>query len=62
MLEICRLSVLKSCMKHCLCLFLCMVVIMLWQEKERPRVRAVQIDNLRRLLGTRRMDRVSNAR
>ena len=35
---------------------------MLWREKERPRVRAVQMDNLRRLLGIRRMDRVPNAR
>ena len=35
---------------------------MLWREKERSRVRAVQIDNLRRLLGIRKMDRVPNAR
>ena len=35
---------------------------MLWQEKERSRVRAVQMDSLRRLLGIRRMDRISNAR
>ena len=34
---------------------------MLWKEKERSRVRTVQIDNLRGLLGIRRMDRVSNA-
>ena len=33
-----------------------------WKEKERPRIRAVQIDNLRGLLGIRRMGRVSNAR
>ena len=31
----------------------------LWMEKERSRVRAVQMDNLRRLLGIRSMDRVS---
>ena len=31
---------------------------MLWKEKERSRVRAVQMDNLRGLLGIRRMDRV----
>ena len=35
---------------------------MLWKEKERFRIRAVQMDNLRGLLGIRRMDRVSNAR
>ena len=35
---------------------------MLWKEKERIRVRAVQMDNLRELLGINRMDRVPNAR
>ena len=35
---------------------------MLWREKERSKVRPVQMDNLRRLLGIRRMDRVPNAR
>ena len=35
---------------------------MLWREKERSRVRAVQMDNLRGLLGIRRMDKVPNAR
>ena len=34
---------------------------MLWKEKERSRIRAVQMDNLRGLLGVRRMDRVLNA-
>ena len=34
----------------------------LWKEKERSRIRAVQMDNLRGLLGIRRMDRVQNAR
>ena len=33
----------------------------LWKEKERSRVRAVQMDNLRGLQGIRRMDRVPNA-
>ena len=33
---------------------------MLWKE-ERSRIRAAQIDNLRGLLGIRRMDRVLNA-
>ena len=49
-------------MKHCLYLFLCMVVRMLWKEKERSRIRSVQIDNLKDLLGIRRMDRVLNER
>ena len=35
---------------------------MIWREKERFRVRAVQMDNLRVLLGIRRMDKVPNAR
>ena len=35
---------------------------MLWKEKERSRIRAVQMDNLRGLLGIRKMDRVPNAR
>ena len=33
---------------------------MLWKEKERSRVRSVQMDNLRGLLDIRRMDRVPN--
>ena len=36
--------------------------IMLWKEKESSRIRAVQMENLRGLLGIRRMDRVPNAR
>ena len=32
----------------------------LWKEKERSRVKAVQMDNLRGLLSIRRMDRVPN--
>ena len=35
---------------------------MLWKEKEWSRIRDIQMDNLRGLLGIRRMDRVSNAR
>ena len=35
---------------------------MLRREKERSRVRAVHMDNLRELVGIRRMDRVPNAR
>ena len=33
----------------------------LWKKKDRSRIRAVQMDNLRGLLRIRRMDRVSNA-
>ena len=33
----------------------------LWKEKERSRIRAVQMDNLRILLSSRRMDRIPNA-
>ena len=36
--------------------------IMIWREKERSRIRAVQMDNLGGLLGIRRMDKVPNAR
>ena len=35
---------------------------MLWKEKKRSRIRVIQMDNLRSLLGIRRMDRVPNAR
>ena len=31
---------------------------MLWKEKEISRIRAVQVENIRGLLGIRRMDRV----
>ena len=34
---------------------------MLWKEKGRFRIGAVKLDNLRGLLGIRRMDRVPNA-
>ena len=36
--------------------------IMIWKEKERSRIRYVQMDYLRGLLGIRRMDKVLNAR
>ena len=35
---------------------------MIWREKERSRIWAVQMDNLRSLLGIRRMNKVPNAR
>ena len=34
---------------------------MIWRKEERSRIRAVQMDNLRGLLGIRRMDKVLNA-
>ena len=34
---------------------------MLWKEKEISRIRAVQCNNLRGLLGIKRMDRIPNA-
>ena len=34
---------------------------MIWREKERSRIRTVQMDNLRGLLGIRIMDKVPNA-
>ena len=34
--------------------------VMLWKEKERSRIRSVQMDNFKQLLGIRRMDRVPN--
>ena len=51
-----------NAMRHCLHLFLCMAVRQCYgRKKERFRVKAVQMDNLRGLLGIRRMDRVPNA-
>ena len=35
---------------------------MIWKKKESSRIRAVQMDNLRGLLGIRRMNKVPNAR
>ena len=34
---------------------------MIWGEKEKSRIRVLQMDNLRGLLSIRRMDRVPNA-
>ena len=58
MLGVCSLSALWSCMSHCWYLFLYMIC----REKERSRIMAVQMDNLRGLLGIRRMEKVLNAR
>ena len=60
MLGVCGLSALGSCMSHCLCLVLYMVVE--WNENERSRIRAVQRDKLRGLQDIRRIDKVQNAR
>ena len=38
-----------------------MVVRLIWREKQTSRIRTVQMDNLRGLLGIRRTDKVSNA-
>ena len=56
MLEICRLSVLGCCMKHCLWLLLC-IALRQYGGGKRSRIRVVQMDNLRGLLGMR-MDKV----
>ena len=56
-----QLSVQGFCMRYCLCLFSCTVVRMIWKENKSFRIRAVQMDNLRSLLGIRRMDKVPNA-
>ena len=58
MLGVCSLSMLGSCISHCWCLFLCMVV----RGRRRSTIRAVQMDNLEGLLGIRGMDKVPNAR
>ena len=34
---------------------------MIWKENERSRIRAIQMDKLRGLLGIRRLDKVPNA-
>ena len=44
-------------MRHCSWFFLRLIGM----EKERSRIRAVQTDNFRVLLGIRRMDKVPNA-
>ena len=51
----------ESCMKHCLYILTYGNETMLWKEKERSRIRAVQMDKLRGLLGIRKMNRVPNA-
>ena len=62
MLGICSLSVLVLHETLLVPLLMYGSETMLWKEKERSRIRGVQIDNLRSLLGIRGMDRVQNAR
>ena len=58
MLGVCSLSVLESSMSYCWCLFsMYGSEAMIWREKGRSRIRAVQMDGL---LGIRRMDKVPN--
>ena len=53
---------LESCMSHCWCSILTYdSEKMICREKERSRIRAVQMDNLRGLLGIRRINKVPNA-
>ena len=59
MLGICSLSVLETLLVPIL---MYGSETMLRRERERSRVRAVQNDNFRGLLGIRRIDRVPNAR
>ena len=49
-------------MSHFSCLLSCMVKKRIWNEKERSRIIAVQMDDLRGLLGIRRMEKVPNER
>ena len=60
MLRICSLSLL-GLHETLLVLLMYGIETMLWREKERSRVRAAQLDNLRGSVGIRRMDRVPNA-
>ena len=62
MLGICNLSVLALHETLLVPVLMNGSEIMLWKENERSRFRAVQMDNLRLLLGIRRVDRVPNAR
>ena len=57
MLRICSFSMLEFCMRHCLYLYLCMGVRQLYGRRRGYRIRDVQMDNLRGLLGIKRVDR-----
>ena len=62
MLGVCSLSVLESCIKLFVPVLMYSSESMIWREKKRSRIWAVQVDNLIGLLGIRRMDKVPNAR
>ena len=62
MLGICRLSVLVLHEALLVPVLMYGSDTMLWKEKEISRVRAVQMDSLKGLLGIRKMERVPNAR
>ena len=61
MLEICRLNVLVLHEMLLVPILMYGSETMLWKEKERSRIRGVQMDNLIGLIGIRRMDRFLNA-
>ena len=61
MLRICSLSVLALRETLLVPILIYGSETMLWKEKERSRIRAVQMDNLGGLLGIRKMARVPNA-
>ena len=54
-LGVCSFSVRRCCMQHCIFL-LYDGEIMIWREKKRFRIRAVQMESLKGLLGIKRMD------
>ena len=58
MLRIFSLSVLESCIRYCLCLFLFIAVRQCYGGRRRARVRSVQMDNIKGLLSIRRIYRV----
>ena len=62
MLGICSLSVLVLHETLLLAVVMYVSETILWKEKERAIVRAVQMNNLKGLLGIRKMDRAPNAR
>ena len=61
MLGVCSLSVLGSCIRLLMPVLMYGSGKMIWKKEERSRIRAVQMDKIRSLLGIRRMDRVPNA-
>ena len=48
-------------MKHWSSVLMYASETIIWKEKERSRIKAIQMDNLNGLLGIRRMDKVPNA-